>query len=133
MERQKRWRASPRGRFKDHRDNARRRGIPFHFTFDQWWSMWEPHWHKRGRGNGAMMCRLNDEGPYSPENCRIDLGENNIRERFANKLTGIGWASDRQKWRAYYCKGRKTFYLGDFSDWFDALCARKSAEAKNLC
>ncbi len=76
------WNHTPRGRYKEQRANANRREIPWEFTFEEWWAMWEPHWAHRGRGLGDMcMCRESDEGPYSPSNTRIDTVTNNHNER----------------------------------------------------
>lgn len=72
---------SPQARYKQQKDMAKKRGIPWEFTFDSWWSVWESSgkWEFRGR-DGFMMCRTRDEGPYSPNNVRIDTAESNVRE-----------------------------------------------------
>lgn len=76
-----------RNKYSQHKSNAKRRGHDWLFTFDTWWAMWEPHFHKRGQTSESMhMCRTNDEGPYSPENCRIDTAESNGREGHYTKL-----------------------------------------------
>lgn len=57
--------------FQMHRWNAKRRGIPFLFTFDQWvaWWMTGDRWSRRGRTKDALvMARPGDTGPYSPSN-----------------------------------------------------------------
>jgi len=59
----------PRQQFRAHMDNAKRRGIPFHFTFEIWW---EPYWHLRGTGSDQMcMARFDDQGAYEPGNVQI--------------------------------------------------------------
>jgi len=69
---------SPKGKYDRHRQRAKRRGIAWEFTFDSWWAMWEPHFDKMGQTPDSMhMCRTNDEGAYSPSNCRIDSARNN--------------------------------------------------------
>lgn len=72
------WRA-----FQAQRDNARRRGIPFLFDFQTWWSWWQVdgRWENRGLGKGKLvMARKGDVGPYSPENVYCSTHEDNIKE-----------------------------------------------------
>lgn len=82
----KEYRESPKGRYKMHKKNSEKRGVPFLLSFDDWWALWEASgkWELRGReGLGRyQMCRTNDEGPYEVGNVRIDTQGENIRERF---------------------------------------------------
>jgi hypothetical protein len=51
--------------------NAKRRGIDFLFTFEEWEQWWVDtgKWERRGKGTGKYcMQRYNDIGPYSPSN-----------------------------------------------------------------
>jgi len=54
------------------KNTAKRRRIPWHFTFETWVKWWEeqlgPNWFKlRGRNAGqTVMSRPNDQGPYAP-------------------------------------------------------------------
>lgn len=69
---------SPRCRYSQHKHNAKRRGIPFLLTFEQWWEIWAPHWPDRGKGAGKLvMARYGDEGPYASWNVRIVTQEHN--------------------------------------------------------
>lgn len=56
----------------------------------------------------------------------------NVKRRKDNSsgLTGVYWSSPHKKWRARIDANRITVHLGIFNDWFDAVCARKSAENK---
>lgn len=53
------------------RCQARFRGEPWseEFTFEQWWQIWEPNWHRRGT---YVMClimrRLNTTLPWHQNN-----------------------------------------------------------------
>jgi hypothetical protein len=61
-------------RFKEHRDNSRRRDILFLFGFPLWIATWweSGHWHQRGRRRGQyVMARLGDRGAYSVDNIAI--------------------------------------------------------------
>jgi hypothetical protein len=81
-----------------HRGNAKKRGIAFELTFEQWWSLWEPHFAKRGTSRGKLvMCRTGDQGPYALGNVRIATGAENIREglRIAQrKAMQEAWSSE---------------------------------------
>lgn len=65
------------------RRNAKRRGIAWDFTFEDWVRWWEtelgPEWiSKRGKGKGKYcMSRLKDKGPYITWNVRCILYEVN--------------------------------------------------------
>lgn len=75
---------SPMGRFQAQKSAARQRGIHWQLTFDEWWSLWEPHWDQRGRRRGQLvMARQGDTGPYAIGNVRIATVTDNIMEKFA--------------------------------------------------
>jgi len=137
----KAWNETPEGKYSNHKTAAGKRGIEWEFTFDTWWAMWEPHWDKRGNGGDKLcMCRRGDRGPYSPENCRIDTNRNNILEarigrpcanrpaRVPNKIQGVNWRKSTSRWVAAITSGGAYTHLGYYLDWFEAVCARKSAE-----
>lgn len=72
----------PLDAFHSHKAGAKGRGVPFLFTFEQWWELWAPYYHMRGSKRGQLvMCRRNDEGAYEPGNVRIDTAEANAYER----------------------------------------------------
>lgn len=60
-------------RFNQQRFNAGRRGIGWELNLWQWWTIWEEsgHWAERGRGQGYVMCRKGDVGPYAVGNVLI--------------------------------------------------------------
>ncbi len=65
------------------RHNAKSRDIPWKFSFDQWLSFWvaSGHWLERGlKGDGYVMSRFGDTGPYSPENCEIIKASENSQQ-----------------------------------------------------
>lgn len=80
-----RYKRTPRGKFANHKQHARSRGVPFLLTFDQWWAIWAPHFDARGNANADqfVMCRLNDEGPYAVGNVEIRTHASNVAERNA--------------------------------------------------
>ena len=56
----------------------------------------------------------------------------NIRRSKANSsgCTGVYWSKAANKWQSYINLGERSKYLGIFTDWFEAVCARKSADNK---
>lgn len=71
--------------------NAEKRGIEFLLTFDEWWQLWEPHYHNRGTRKGQMcMCRTLDRGPYAVGNVRIDFVQSNGHERVSSRIDRRG-------------------------------------------
>jgi hypothetical protein len=80
------WRKTPRGQFIAQRDNAKRRGIEWQFTFEQWIEWWGNDLSKRGRkADDLCMARFGDKGPYAPGNCFKQTMKENLvqREHFA--------------------------------------------------
>ena len=68
-------RSLERAAFYTHKWHAKKRGIPFEFTYAQWLAWWELELGKRGprarRGSRRLnygMCRFLDRGAYSPGN-----------------------------------------------------------------
>lgn len=62
---------------------ARKRGISFEMSYDEWIGVWinSGKLDHRGRGRGKYcMMRLNDVGPYSVENVKIGLFEDNVSD-----------------------------------------------------
>lgn len=104
-------------RFIEQRRNAKTRGIGWELTFWQWWSIWQQsgHWHERGRGQGYVMCRLNDVGPYSEDNVFIATAADNSSNSIWRRL-GLPRGVTRKNCRfaAYRMYGNETFYLGVF-------------------
>jgi hypothetical protein len=61
-------------RFTQHRRNAKKRRIPFNFTFEGWWRVWQEssRWSECGnRRDQYCMARHNDVGPYAANNVSI--------------------------------------------------------------
>lgn len=89
-----RYRRTPRGGYARHKESAKRRGVPFLLTFEQWWAIWEASgkWNLRGCKAGKyVMCRKEDKGAYEAGNVYIDSWLSNTREGAAKmrRLQGI--------------------------------------------
>ena len=60
-----------RAAYTNQKSSAKRFGIPFLFTFEQWseWWLTDDRWSRRGRKAGQLqMGRKGNSGPYSPDN-----------------------------------------------------------------
>ena len=71
-------RATSKGKYAQHRQRAKTCKIPFTISFEDWWSLWEPHFEDYG--TIMVMCRTGDKGGYELGNVRIDTRGNNNRE-----------------------------------------------------
>lgn len=75
---------TPRGKYRIHKGNAARRGVPFYLTFEEWWAIWQisRKWNRRGNRKGKYcMCRRGDVGPYAIDNVYIAPWTHNTAER----------------------------------------------------
>lgn len=72
-------------KWKAHARGAKKRGIEFKLSFDDWWGIWESsgHWNERGP-NGYQMCRNGDEGPYEVGNVYIAHNTKNKKDAWDN-------------------------------------------------
>jgi|SRR6185369_15376265 len=92
----RRWKDKVWWAYYNHLAKARRRGIPFEFTFEEWVNWWEDHlggnwFKKRGSHKGQyVMARFNDAGPYTPKNVKCILCTENASEG--------GWRVRRAVW-----------------------------------
>lgn len=110
---------SPRRAFNEQRRCAHRRGIAWEFTFEGWCSVWEMsgHWNERGRGQGYVMCRKGDVGPYSAENVfiapsRVNASEHPSRKK--NLPIGVFTKPGRKTFQARRKLGGKRVELGTY-------------------
>ena len=83
------WLKSPKGRYYQHKCSAKRRGIPFHLTFEEWMEVWGSKYELRGAG-GYVMCRNGDTGPYAVGNVFIATGADNTRDADPAKFVSNG-------------------------------------------
>lgn len=96
---QRRYNKTPKGKYQQHKQNAKRRGVPFLLTFAEWLTVWQESGHFDERGNrtadGFVMARFGDRGPYAVGNVEIVPHRVNVAERNRNfamaKRAGIDW------------------------------------------
>ena len=80
-----------RQKFNVHKADAKRRGVEFLFTLEEWWGWWSQggRWEQRGRGRGKLvMARTGDVGPYAPWNVRAATHGENTQETATWKRSG---------------------------------------------
>ncbi len=96
------------------------------------WMLFENFYEDMGeRPKGTSIDRIDNDGPYSRENCRWSTSSEQNRNRRINVcnksgITGVGWTG--RKWQSYiWINGKqKHLYMGD--DFFEACCRRRRAE-----
>jgi hypothetical protein len=71
--------------YHNHKARAKRKGIPFELTFDQWLKIWldSGHYYEKGTKRGQyVMSRYKDQGGYTINNVHIQTVGDNTREAF---------------------------------------------------
>ena len=75
-------------KYLNHKHSAKKRGIPFELSFEQWYDIWQQSgkWEQRGRGKDAyVMSRIGDKGGYTLNNVFIQSNSNNVIEGNMNR------------------------------------------------
>lgn len=75
-------------------------------------------------GDGTDNRWVNLRQVDRQENCR----NMRIHNHNTSGVAGVSWRHQRSSWRAYIMIDNKQKNLGHFTDFFEAVCARKSAE-----
>lgn len=111
---------TPIGAFRRQRQNAKIRGIGWELTLWQWWTIWQDsgRWEQRGRGQGYVMCRKGDQGPYAADNVFIaTAAENSGTSKTKKSRLPLGVKRSRS---GRYCADRQIngtrVHLGTFDD-----------------
>lgn len=69
----------------NHQQRAKRKGIPFELTMEEWYNIWQVsgHYHEKGTRRGQyVMSRYGDKGGYTTDNVYIQTVGENTREAF---------------------------------------------------
>lgn len=77
------------------KSDAKRRGIEFLFTFEEWRDWWiaTGKWELRGKTAGCyQMCRKGDKGPYALNNVYCDTVEANSRLPHLGAIRPAEWS-----------------------------------------
>lgn len=109
---------TPFGAYQSQRRNAGARGVGWELTFWQWWTIWleSGHWEQRGRGQGYVMCRRGDVGPYAVGNVFIGTAAQNSYEGQVKryKLAGDLPMGVRRTAGGRYVAHRRNRHLGTY-------------------
>lgn len=121
--------------------SAKRRGVEWQFTFEEWMRVWidSGKWEMRGRGKGQYcMARHGDVGPYNTSNVSIILSQKNSSDGIAvarsnateplgvARGSGRGWTVSGSKKNPYQVVAGQR-YIGLFATESEAISAYKKA------
>lgn len=92
------------------------------------WALHHGYWPEgvidhidRNTSNNAVSNLRHTDKSTNAKNAKLST-------RSKTGIMGVGWHSQRGAWRVRINKGKKSVHLGLFGDFFEACCARKSAE-----
>lgn len=71
--------------YNNHKARAKRKGVPFELSFDEWMKIWTDsgHYHEKGTKRGQyVMSRYKDQGGYTIDNVYIQTVGANTKEAF---------------------------------------------------
>lgn len=131
------WRSigqKARRAFTHQKDHARRRGIGWELSLWEWWMIWQEsgRWHERGRGEGYVMCRKGDLGPYAVGNIYIATGIQNLFDAKKHKDLPTGVRRDGGRLKAVKTISGRKIHLGFFATVEQAGAAYRSVDANML-
>jgi hypothetical protein len=127
------------------RTASSKRGIEWCLTFPQWMAIWQESgkWEQRGCGQGYVMARKGDVGPYAVGNVYICTQSQNAKDAFVNKPARTRerrvseppkgyWFDAACKTNPYRVKARGS-YVGSFASPDEAQAAyRQAVEAQKF-
>lgn len=85
----KAYQKTPKGIFGVQKASARRRGVSWSLTFEEWWKIWQTSgkWDQRGRlADQYCMGRIFDTGGYEVGNVHIITSSANSKFKFAKQI-----------------------------------------------
>jgi len=96
------------------------------------------HIYMNGRLPDSLMDHRNHQKSddrwdnIRPANKAQNEQNKGLRASNSSGCTGVYFNKAAGKWQAYITVMERPKYLGIFREWFDAVCARKAAEAKHF-
>ena len=86
--------ALARKRYAGKRASSKQRGIPFHFTFDEWLAWWLATGRYDEYGHAWVMARNGDQGAYEPGNVTCKGGAQNALEASVRDCVGVWFPAE---------------------------------------
>lgn len=89
---------------------AKRRGIGFDLTFEEWWDIWKKSgkWNERGCKKGQyVMSRYKDTGSYTVDNVCIQQHAINISDAQTGRIRNDFSHIMKSKWNDYRIKNQQ--------------------------
>lgn len=85
------------------------------------------------RPSGSKLDRVDNDLSYFAENCRwaddpLSVYNRGVSKNNTSGCKGVTWSDVAGKWQAQLGLDYENINLGYYSDWFEAVCARKSGE-----
>lgn len=101
---------------------------PWSYSFQEFYKDMAPTYQE-----GMELDRIDVNGNYSSSNCKWSTEQEqawNQRTYKSNKSgkSGVTWNKKGSRWEARISKDSVEYYLGSYSDMFDAIRARELAE-----
>ena len=107
---------TPKQKYSAHKSEAKRRGIPFELTFDEWNNWWlsngvDKRFATTHCPTQPVMSRFKDQGPYSLDNIYLNTRSSNTKEGWIHRdhsfklkkiSTPVGIFSSRKEAANYY-------------------------------
>lgn len=81
--------------------------------------------HINGDGTDNRFCNLRDV-PQVINSRNAKINSNSV-----SLVSGVSWRNSRKVWRSRIMIDGVEVFLGHFTDFFEAVCARKSAERRH--